>query len=153
MVRGEAGVDGWGQVHAMWQNKKLHGALNPGEGSQCDLHLDRRIWGSPPPSDEAQPVASSDRPQPVAGSRSGPKSILDVEQNLKAHPYVREETVKPHKLEHKAKNPQDHLSPWDLEFYTAIGVKHTLGLTCNKDERTPRICHGCVRFPETAGKS
>ena len=49
--------------------KKLHGALMPGLGPHCYLYLDRRIWGSPPPL-EAQPVASSGRPQPVAGSRS-----------------------------------------------------------------------------------
>ena len=49
--------------------KKLHGALMPDSGAHCYSYLDRRIWGSPPPL-EAQPVASSGRPQPVAGSRS-----------------------------------------------------------------------------------
>ena len=68
MVR-EAEPDDWEQVHAMWGMKKLHGALMPAPGAHCYLYLDRRIWGSPPPL-EAQPVASSGRPQPVAGSRS-----------------------------------------------------------------------------------
>ena len=130
--------------------KKLHGALRPpgSSGCHCYLYLDRRIWGSPPPL-EAQPVASSGRPQPVAGPRSELKSILDVEQTLKGHPYVRKETVKRHKYEEKGKNLEDHLSPWDLEFHTA-NRRYTLGLSCNSDG--PGICHGWLRFPESAGK-
>ena len=155
----EAEPGDWEQVHRMFFSKKLHGALMPGLGPHCYLYLDRRIWGSPPPL-EAQPVASSGRPQPVAGPRSELKSILDVEQNLMSHPFVRKETVKRHKEEEKKKNLQVHLSPWDLEFQTASGVSHTLGLTCNKDEgwvrhskTKPLICHGWVRHPEFAGKT
>ena len=81
----EAKPNEWEQVHAMWGWKQLHGALVPSAG-QADLYLDRSLWGSPPPD--------------VAGP--GPplkytlKSIYDVVQKLKGHPYVREETVKPH---------------------------------------------------------
>ena len=128
---------------------KLHGALMPGSGAHCYLYLDRRIWGSPPPL-EAQPVASSGRPQPVAGPRSELKSILDVEQTLKGHPYVRKDTVQRHKYEEKGKNREDHLSPWELEFHTA-NRRYTLGLSCNNDG--PDICHGWLCFPSRTGKS
>ena len=71
------GRDGWsakrnrmiGSRFMRCGGKKLHGALLPGSsGNHCVLYLDQGMWGSPPL--EAQPVASSGRPQPVAGSRS-----------------------------------------------------------------------------------
>ena len=144
----KAEPDAWLQVHGMWGDKKLNGALKAvSSGGHCYLYLTQEIWGSPPPL-EAQPVASSaGRPQPVKGPRSERKSILDVEQTLEGHPYVH--FVTRHNSEAKGKNLQNHLSPWDLEFHTANRRYH-LGLSCYGDG--PGICHGWLRFPESAGK-
>ena len=151
---GEATVDEWEQAHRMHHNKKMHGAVEilP---IQFNLYLSRQKWGSPPEdqiveSSEAQPVASSGTPQPVAGSL---KSILHVEEILKRHPHVRQDTVQKHKEANKRVSLNDHLSPWDLEFHTNTGIKHSLGLTRFNDGTFTSICHGWVRFPKNAGKT